>query len=157
MIQGITIQMVQVYEDTDYVIDEFVDENIEFFAAEAQLFADFVLSTESEEVYTETVFSFKAKVRNTIPSDAIIGIVLPSQIEIADKATAENSCTSGFNLAAEIRCEVEPIEKDGVVVSHKLWAYDAFSDGGLLRDDEFEFKVLAGIYTSISMQTSESL
>jgi len=84
MIKGIRIQTVMTLEDIDYVIDEIIDPEYKFFAPEQNLFLKSAVFTDSEEVYTDTVFHFKHTLANNVPADAIIMIWIPPQIEIGD-------------------------------------------------------------------------
>lgn len=46
--------------------------------------------------------------------------------------------------------------EDGETKGHELWAYGAIKEDGLSRLQEFEFVIKSGLYTPLSMKTSDS-
>lgn len=53
-------------------------------------------------------------------------------------------------------CELLPITKDGEIQGHELWARGAFPEFGLSRNQEFELQVKSGLFTPLSVKTTET-
>lgn len=53
-------------------------------------------------------------------------------------------------------CELLPIVKNGLIEGHELWARGAFPELGLSRDQEFELQIKSGLFTPISVKTSQT-
>ena len=92
MIHGIKIQTYAMIEGEEFLIDEFDQPDLEFFAPLQQLFIKSIVETGSDEVYTETEFTLSLVLANSVPSTAIMHIMIPPQIEVKDTATVEDSC-----------------------------------------------------------------
>ena len=78
MIKGIEIKTIVVVESVDYVVDIFSDFDLNFFAPVQQLFLASEVLTESEEVYTETKFTFRHTLANSVATNAIMTILIPA-------------------------------------------------------------------------------
>lgn len=48
------------------------------------------------------------------------------------------------------------IEDEGEILGHELWAYGAFPENGLSRNQDFTLLVLSGLYTPLSMKTTDT-
>jgi len=112
----------------DFLVDEFVDLELNFFAPEEQLFLNSNILTGSDEVYTETPFSIEEKLANSVPRDAIMYITIPSQIEIRSISDVENSCAGAVNLQSGLTCKLEVLPNDEGL---KMTVTDAFMPNGL--------------------------
>lgn len=152
MIRGIKIETYMIIESQDFLIDTFEDFNLDFFAPLSQLFLNSEVITGNEEVYTMTDFVFIHKLANNVPFDAIMHLNIPKQIEVSDVAVVEKSCTAYKNLMPSLKCKLIA-QSDG---THQLTITDAFPILGLDREDEFKLQITEGLYTPLSMKTSDT-
>ena len=129
MIKGIEIRTFASIEDVDYLIDDIELPDLNFFAPLQQLFLSSAISTGSEEVYSETFFSFSHTLANFVPKDAIMYITIPPQIEVKDPAEVVNSCTADKNLLVTLNCELA-LQADGYYL---LTVTNVFPEDGLAR------------------------
>lgn len=81
----------------------------------------------SDEVYSMTQFTLVHQLANFVPSDAIINISIPPQVEVSDFALVVESCKGQKNLLNSLKCELTALE-DGW---HLLRVTDAFPVKGL--------------------------
>jgi len=152
MIKGISIQMLATIDKTDYLVDEFVNPNLEFFAPEQQLFLISQVSTGSEEVYTETTFTFNHTLANFVPRNAVIEVTIPPQIEVRNAEAVTSSCVAIKNLKDTLICTLQRHADN----SHVLTVREAFHDLGLSRNKNFVLQIGKGLFTPLSMKTSDS-
>ena len=110
------------------------------------------MSTGSDEVYTETTFTLKHTLANFVPRDAIVRVTIPPQVEVRDIEEVANSCKAIKNLKDSLKCELIRAPDD----SHILTVREAFHDIGLARNKEFELQIEKGLFTPLSMKTSDS-
>ena len=90
---------------------------------------------------------------NSVPRDAIIRITIPAQIEIGDSKNVTETCEASENLnKTSIACQLE--ELNGGV--HLLTVRNAIPWKGLSGKQEFELKIGTGMFTPLSMKTSDS-
>ena len=152
MIRGISIQTFVTIEKVDFLIDEFVSTTLDFFAPKQQLFLASTVSSGSDEVYTATDFTVTQTLANKVPFGGIILVYIPPQIEVGDAADVVTSCKASENLMATLSCELVT-EADGW---HLLTVRDAFPLAGLAKDQVFDLTIGSGMYTPLSMKTSDS-
>lgn len=70
-----------------------------------------------------------------MPSDAIIFVTIPPQVEVGDVQKVQDSCGSSLNLREKFDCIISPIvDKNGEKTGgHMLEATGAIPDSGLSR------------------------
>ena len=122
MIKGITIETYMTLDTIDYLVDSFNDREFEFFAPTQVLFLGSDVLSESQVTYTETKFTLKHTLANSVPYGSIIHIQIPPQIEVLDADSVVNSCATAENLEETLICELTE-EDNGW---HKLTVTDAF-------------------------------
>ena len=74
-------------------------------------------------------------------------------IEISDTEKVTKSCKATKNLENTLRCTIAASATDG---SHLLTVTNAFPSAGLSKDQEFKLTIADGMYTPLSMKTSDS-
>ena len=67
-----------------------------------------------------------------------------------------STCIDGLNLRDDFTCQLLPIEDQGIIQGHELWVYGAFPENGLSRNQEFSLMVKSGLYTPLSMKTTDT-
>ena len=153
MIKGIEIRTYMSIDGVDYIIDSLLDDTKEFFAPVQQLFLKSNVYAASDEVYTETRFTLTHVLNNNVPSDAILQIRVPPELEVKDIATVEGSCAPERNLQEALTCTLVKNDSDD---SHQLTVLNAFPEAGLSRQQLFAIAIHSGMYTPLSMKTTES-
>ena len=98
MIKGITIKTYMIIDTVDYLVDSFDDRQYEFFAPIQVLFLGSDVLSETDVTYTETKFTLKHILANSVPSGSIIHVQIPPQIEVLDADSVMDSCSSSENL-----------------------------------------------------------
>ena len=66
---------------------------------------------------------------NFVPTDAVMYITIPPQIEVKDPVEVVNSCTADKNLLVTLDCELT-LQADGYYL---LTVRNAFPEDGLAR------------------------
>lgn len=162
-IAGIAIQIYQYVGKESFLIDQIVDPDFLFFEMKAVEFFGDSLKSKSDVTFTDTDLTFRMVVASEIPRDAIAQITFPPEVTLS-KSLEEMAkfCEIPSDPALKPKCIFEKAtikkQEDGGLAEQESTVIATIR--GLFRQslksqDDFDFRISAGVVTPISVKTSQ--